>query len=72
VLGKRGTQLGRVVRAGTTDADDEEHMQISRDQFFALDSEGLATLAEQVGVSLQGCQSMEQARTRLLNDAAFI
>lgn len=72
MLGPPGDRRGRVVRAGTTTADGEEHLQVEHDLFFALDSEGLASLAEKVGVSLQGCRGMEQARTRLLNNAFFI
>ena len=41
-------------------------------EFFGLDVDELQRLADRVGVSLQGCTSIEQARTRLLNDAAFI
>jgi hypothetical protein len=29
-------------------------------------------MADKLGVSLQGAQNIEQARTRLLNDARFV
>jgi hypothetical protein len=52
--------------------DDEPTTQISEEEFFELTIEQLLELADQVGVSLQGALSIEQARTRLLNDATFI
>lgn len=44
---------------------------ISEEVFFKLPIERLMELADEVGVSLQGALSIEQARTRLLNDATF-
>jgi hypothetical protein len=45
---------------------------MTREEFFQLDIEQLIELADRVGVGLQGSKSIEQVRTRLLNDAVFI
>jgi hypothetical protein len=42
------------------------------EEFGAMDEEQLHHLADHIGVSLSGAATIEQMRTRLLNDAEFI
>ena len=50
---------------------EEQLVRVSEEEFFDLTVEQLMQLADKIGVSLQGALSIEQARTRLLNDASF-
>ena len=71
MLGKRrGRRVA--VRRHTFQPDGENRVRLSENDFFELTIEQLMELADTVGVSLQGALSIEQARTRLLNDATFI
>ena len=71
---RRGKRRERriAVRRGTFLPDGENRIKISEKEFFELTIEQLLELADTVGVSLQGALSIEQARTRLLNDAIFL
>ena len=69
---RRGRQRVAVARRGTRLPDGESKIDVPEDEFFELDVEQLLELADKIGVSLQGALSIEQARTRLLNDATFV
>jgi hypothetical protein len=60
------------VRPGTVSPENEKWATIAQEEFLRLDLAELAGMADKLGVSLQGVQNLEQARTRLLNDAVFI
>jgi len=69
--GKRGRR--RVTaRRGTIPPDGEQKLTVTEEEFFEMSVEELLELADRIGVSLQGALSIEQARTRLLNDATFL
>lgn len=68
--GKRGRRVEP--RPGTVSADGEIYTTMSVEEFYELSIEELLDVADKVGVSLQGAETMEQARTRLLNDASFL
>ena len=60
------------MRSGTVGPENEKWATISQEEFLQLDLAEIASMAEKLGVSLQGVHNIEQARTRLLNDAMFI
>lgn len=70
--GKRERRRVTSSRRGTISPNNELTTQISEEAFFKLTIEQLIELADKVGVGLQGALSIEQARTRLLNDAKAI
>jgi len=53
-------------------SENEKWATISQEEFLQLDLTELAGMADNLGISLQGVQNIEQARTRLLNDATYI
>jgi hypothetical protein len=68
--GRRGRR--GVVRPNVESKKNEVHCEIDREDFGAMDANELHQLADKIGVSMSGATTIEQMRTRLLNDAEFI